>query len=140
MGLIKPRRLWLAPSPNHFLSFTPFSLTSINDASRAACNAVMDDEKKNFERDSILGYLLSRQVRSLTFKAGVIEPMPLAFKASECHRPLHHWCHTTLVPFLKYGQEFGREYVLHISPYRACPHSKDKRIAFYTHPLCFCVI
>jgi hypothetical protein len=69
----------------------------------------MDDKKKYFERDSILSHLLSRQVRSLTFKAGVIEPMPLAFKASEFHRPLHHWCHTTLAPFLKYGQEVGRE-------------------------------
>ena len=43
----------------------------------------MDDKKNYLRWDSILGYLLSRQVCSLTFKAGVIEPMPLAFKASE---------------------------------------------------------
>jgi len=40
-------------------------------------------QKSYFGWDSILSYSLSRQVCSLTFKAGVIEPMPLAFKASE---------------------------------------------------------
>ena len=44
---------------------------------------------------------------SLTFEASVIEPVSLAFEASELC-PLHHWYYTTLVLFFEYEQSLDK--------------------------------
>ena len=86
----------------------------------------------------ILSYLLSRQVCSLTFKAGMIEPLPLAFKASEMSvAPLVPY-YTSTVSQIWTGRWMG------INPSYLSAHSmftlEKKIIEFYTYPLCFCVI
>ena len=98
----------------------------------------MYHKKYYLGRYSILSYLLSRQVCLLTFKAGMIEPVPLAFKASEMSAaPLVPY-YTSTVSQIWTGRWMG------INPSYLSAHSmftlETKIIAFYTYPLCFFVI